>query len=116
MSILRAGKSRASASGRNSCMSAFVIKVTYKNYIKLEHINKRISVLKINTDSGKFRGYSIIGVYLSCSNNANREYELDLDILNMTYRRLFREGYRPIIAGDMNADTWRMKYTNDKLL
>jgi hypothetical protein len=107
--------------GRQGCMTAFIVKENLKKMIKLEHINKRISVLKMNTlgESGnplEMRGYALIGVYLSCNNNAKNEFELDLGILDVTYSRLLREGYKPIITGDLNADISRLKYTNDILM
>jgi hypothetical protein len=97
-------------------MSAYIIKDKLKKIIKLEHINRRISILKIITSVGVFNGYAILGVYLSSTNNTNKEYELDLEILSLNYRRLKREGFKPLIAGDLNADTGRLKYTNDKIL
>jgi exonuclease III len=105
--------------GRHSCMSAFVINDTIKSKIKLEHVNRRISILKVNLydkPTDKFRGYALIGTYMSSNNNANNEYELDLAIISTTYERLFREGYKSIIIGDLNADSSRLKYTTDRIL
>ncbi len=101
-------------------MTAFVVKDTHSNKIALEYISKRITTLKIRTTSGQARGsskgYALIGVYMSSSNNRDKEYELDLGILDMTYKRLAREGFKPIILGDLNGDSSRLKYANDRLL
>jgi hypothetical protein len=112
-------KRQGQKKGRQSCMSAFIIKDKYKKIIKLEYVNKRISILKINTADSDLeggKGYALIGVYLSSNNNLNSEYEIDLGVLNNTCSRMMREGYKPLIAGDMNADSSRHKYTNDFLL
>jgi hypothetical protein len=37
-------------------------------------------------------------------------------VIDATYKRATREGYKPIILGDLNADTCRMKYVNDRVL
>jgi hypothetical protein len=89
-------------------MSAFVVNENLRNNLKLEYINKRISVLKIITNdriNEKFHGYALIGVYMSSNNNSNREYEIDLATLVSVYNRIFKEGFKPIIIGDLNADS-----------
>jgi hypothetical protein len=62
------------------------------------------------------KGYALIGAYLSSNNNTNNEFESDLGILDSTYSRALREGFKPIIGGDLNADSERLKYQNDKIL
>jgi hypothetical protein len=103
--------------GRHGCMSAFVINEKFSKLLKLEFVNKRISVVKvILNNQAPHLGYAFIGVYMSSNNNMNKEFELDLHLLDFTYKRLVKENFKPIILGDLNADTGRMKYANDKIL
>jgi hypothetical protein len=92
-------------------MSAFVINEKYSKLVKLEFVNKRISVVKIGlSDQATQQGYALIGIYMSSNNNMNKEFELDLHLMDFTYKRLIKENFKPIILGDLNADTGRLKY------
>jgi hypothetical protein len=69
--------------------------------IKLEFVNrKRISVLKLKTENNK-----------SFSPNKGFAY-----ILDAIYNRISSGGLKQIILGDMNADTMRLEYTNDRVM
>ena len=63
------------------------------------------------------KGFAYNGsTYMICNNNRNEEYVLELGILDATYNRISSEGFKPINLGDMNADTMRLKYTNDRVM
>ena len=62
------------------------------------------------------KGYAIISTYMSSNNNASNEYEHDLAIISTTYERLFREGYKSLIIGNLNAHSSPLKYTADRIL
>ena len=53
---------------------------------------------------------------MSSNNNARHEFEQDLTTIYSAYERLFREGYKTLILGDLNADSSRLKYTTDRIL
>ncbi len=50
-------------------------------------------------------------IYKSLSPNKGVAY-----ILDATYKRISSEGLKPINLGDMNADTMRLRYTNDRVM
>ena len=50
-------------------------------------------------------------IYKSLSPNKGFAY-----ILDATYNRISSGGLKQIILGDMNADTMRLKYTNDRVM
>jgi hypothetical protein len=102
-----------SKKGRVPYSQAWLISNKIKHMTTFESVNKRITVIKLVL--GKFN-YAFIGVYLSCNNNRNQEYELDLELIASTHSRLVRQNFKPMILGDLNADTRRLKYANDRLL
>jgi hypothetical protein len=57
-------KRQGTKKGRHSCMSAFVVNDRIRSKLKLEHVNRRVSVLKVNLYeriNNKFKGYALIG-------------------------------------------------------
>jgi hypothetical protein len=99
MSILLVEGRQSQRKGRQSCMFALVVN---DRTIKLEFENsKKISVLKLKTVDDKSlspnKCFAYNGsTYTSCNNNRNEEYELELGILDATYKRISSEGFKPV--------------------
>jgi hypothetical protein len=73
-------------------------------------------VAKIEIPDNNHKGYAIIGCYLTSNNNANNEFESDLSQIATTKLRLKNLKYKTIVVGDLNADSGRGLYKQDKIL
>jgi hypothetical protein len=78
-------------------------------------VNDRITIAKILIPTAECKGYAVIGCYLASNNNKKNEYEFDLAQLEASYNCLTGAIFKTIVIGDINADSVRNTYTQDKL-
>jgi hypothetical protein len=102
--------------GRHGCQKAWIVRLHLYKFTKFEHISDRITVAKIEVPHDNYKGLAIIGSYMASNNNANNEFEGDLELIEATHRRLKKLLYREVIIGDFNSDSGRNLYTQDKIM
>ena len=96
--------------GRLPGRLAIILDKNLDKYSKILNINKRISVIILDTVPKKIR---LVNVYLSTYKGINNKYEDDLDILtNLIINQDMND--KTLILGDFNADPQR-RNVNDKL-